>query len=101
MSIHPSLSTVSKSKQHRSVLKRFERIAILEKQDRWKEGGSVFGLPKVKSIKVKVKKEKAQAGAAPAAAGAAPGGTTPQAAPKAAAKATPKAAPKEETKPKK
>ncbi|MBI3009221.1 MAG: small basic protein [Candidatus Omnitrophica bacterium] len=88
MSIHPSLRSVSKGRQHRSVLKRFERVAVLEKQERWQEGDSVFGLPKVRSIKVRVKKEKAQAEAATAA-GVAPGEGVPQ------------AAAKEETKPKK
>ena len=88
MSIHPSLRPVSKGRQHRSVLKRFERVAILEKQERWHEGDSVLGLPKVRSIKVRVKKEKAQAEAAPST-GVAPGEGAPQ------------TAAKEETKPKK
>jgi len=86
MSIHPSLRPISKGRQHRSVLKRFERVAVLEKQEKWQEGDSVFGLPKVRSIKVKVKKEKAQAEATP---GVAP------------AEGAPQAAAKEETKPKK
>lgn len=60
MSIHPSLSQPDKGKQHRGVLKRFERIKTLLENDKWKEGDSVFGLPKIKIIKVKIKKEKAQ-----------------------------------------
>lgn len=59
MSIHPSLRP-SKGKGHRSVFKRFERIKILLEKDKWKEGISVFGLPKVKSIKIRVKKEKTE-----------------------------------------
>lgn len=58
MSIHPSLRP-SKGKGHRSVFKRFERIKMLSEKDKWHEGESVFGLPKVKSIKIRVKKEKA------------------------------------------
>ena len=101
MSIHPSLRPVSKGRQHRSVLKRFERVAILEKQEKWHGGDSVFGLPKVRSIKVRVKKEKVQAEAATTA-GVAPGEGAPQAAAKEEAK--PKktsAVVKEESKPKK
>lgn len=80
MSIHPSLRP-AKGKGHRSVFKRFERVKMLLDKDKWKQGESVFGLPKVKSIKIKVKKEKtekvaAEAGTTPAtgapAAGAAP-----------------------------
>lgn len=59
MSQHPSLKGTQKSKRHRSVLKRREKISILEKLGKWKEGNSIFGLPKVKSLRFKLKKEKA------------------------------------------
>jgi len=60
MAQHPSLRSGSKNKQHRSVLKRFEKIEALKKKDLWKESeNSVFGLPKVKIVRFKVKKEKA------------------------------------------
>ncbi len=60
MAQHPSLRSSSKSKQHRSVLKRFEKIEALKKKGLWKEDeDSVFGLPKVKVVRFKVKKEKA------------------------------------------
>lgn len=60
MAQHPSLRSSGKSKQHRSVLKRFEKIEVLKKKGLWKEGeDSVFGLPKVKVLRFKVKKEKA------------------------------------------
>jgi hypothetical protein len=36
-------------------------LEILEKGEKWKPGDSVFGILKVKSIKMKVKKEKAAA----------------------------------------
>jgi small basic protein (TIGR04137 family) len=58
MSVHPSLKASSESKQHKSVLKRLERLLHLIKKDDWKEGNSVFGLPKVKILKFKIKKEK-------------------------------------------
>ncbi len=61
MAQHPSLRSSSKSKQHRSVLKRFEKIEVLKKKGLWKEDeDSVFGLPKVKVVRFKVKKEKAE-----------------------------------------
>jgi small basic protein (TIGR04137 family) len=68
----------------RSVLTRDERIKRLKDADRWKEGDSPFGLPKVRVYKLAVKKKKkkakeeeegaeaADAGAAPAAAASAP-----------------------------
>jgi small basic protein (TIGR04137 family) len=62
MSIHKSLVASSKLKRHRNVLTKTERIEILKQQGRWKEGDSVFRLPKVASIamikKTKAKKEK-------------------------------------------
>ena len=47
MSIHPSLKTKSVVVK-RNVLKRFERIKLLKKQGKWKEGDRVTGLPKTK-----------------------------------------------------
>ncbi len=76
MSQHPSLRSSEKDKQHRSVLKRYERIKILKEKEKWKEGGSVFGLQKVKVLRFKIKKEKvakeAEGAEAPAGAEAAP-----------------------------
>ena len=80
MSQHPSLRVDSVGTKHRNVLKRYERIKKLQDQEKWQDGNSAFGLPKVKSVKLKVKKasqaptEEAQEGATPAAPGAA--GTT-------------------------
>lgn len=59
MSQHPSLKSSSKSIQHRSVLKRAEKIKILKEKGEWKEEDSVLGLPKVKTLRFKIKKEKA------------------------------------------
>lgn len=55
MSIDKSLSNKGKLIRHRSVLTRSERIKILTKEGVWGEGRSVFGLPKVKTIKMRKK----------------------------------------------
>jgi len=48
MSRHPSFGKIGIKKQ-RNVLKRFERIDALKKDEKYKDGQSVFGLPKTKS----------------------------------------------------
>ncbi len=58
MSQHPSLREDSVGAKHRNVLKRFERINKMQEQNKWLDRSSVFGLPKVKSMKIKVKKTK-------------------------------------------
>lgn len=60
MSIHPSLKLSQKNKKQRSVLKRTERLRIMLEKDQWKPGDEVFGLPKIKTLKIKIKKEKAK-----------------------------------------
>lgn len=82
MSIHKSLVLKSRLRRPRSVLSRAERLEALKESGRWKDGNSVFGLPKVRTILPKAKKKKkekaaegaaaAPAAGAPAAAGAAP-----------------------------
>lgn len=42
----------------RSVLTRAERLSELKKTDRWSEGDSIFGLPKVRVFKLVLKKKK-------------------------------------------
>ena len=42
----------------RSVLTRAERLARLQEADRWKEGDSPIGLPKVRVYKLSMKKKK-------------------------------------------
>jgi len=42
----------------RSVLTRAERIERLKASDRWQEGESPFGLPKVRVYKLAMKKKK-------------------------------------------
>ena len=59
MSIHPSLKLSQKNRKQRSVLKRTERLRIMLEKDQWKPGDEVFGLPKIKTLRIKIKKEKA------------------------------------------
>ena len=62
MSLHSSLKSGNTMKRHRSVLSRLERIRLLEQKGSWDlEGSSAFGLPKVKHLRMKIKKEKAAA----------------------------------------
>ena len=61
MSQHPSLRSSDKGRQHRSVLKRYEKLKILKDKEKWDDKESVFGLAKVKVIKFTIKKEKAAA----------------------------------------
>ena len=98
MSQHPSLRSSDKGRQHRSVLKRYEKIKILKEKEKWDDKDSVFGLAKVKVIKFKIKKEKAAAAegaeAAPGAeAAAAPAASAAKAAPQGKAAPAAKAAP--------
>jgi hypothetical protein len=70
------------------VLKRYERVKLLKEKEKWTDEESVYGLPKVKIIKYKVKKEKAVA--AEGAEGAVPAeGAEPAKAAGAPAKAAP------------
>lgn len=48
MSRHPSFGKAGRTATKRNVLKRFERIDVLKKLGRWKEGekARVTGLPK-------------------------------------------------------
>jgi len=95
MSIHPSLTISEKDKKTRSVLKRIERIRQMNEKGDWKEGDSVYGLPKIKTVRIKIKKEKVEKAATTteegAAAPVAGAKDAKAAAPKAAAKAAPKA----------
>lgn len=51
MSRHPSYGKAIAGTQKRNVLKRFERVNVLKKLGRWKEGENkrVTGLPKTPS----------------------------------------------------
>ncbi|MCA8940665.1 MAG: small basic protein [Planctomycetes bacterium] len=48
MSRHRTLKVASFSSRGRNVLKRGERIEVLEREGRWKDGEEVLGLPKTK-----------------------------------------------------
>jgi len=72
MSIDKSLRRRTAGSANRSVLTRAERIKKLQEAEKWTDGRSPFGLPKVRVLKIvlkKAKKEKAAEGAegAPAA----------------------------------
>src|SRR6185295_9705503 len=78
MTIDKSLRVKAGAISNRNVLTRAERIAKLKETERWHEGDSVLGLPKVRVLKLALKKKKKAAkaeegaegaeGAAPAAA---------------------------------
>ena len=92
MSIHRSLKSVDTLKRHRSVLSRLERTKILQEKGTLDlVGSSVLGLPKVKHLRMRIRKEKAAA--APTEAGAAGTAAAP-AAPAQAEAAKPAAKPK-------
>ncbi|MFA5286932.1 MAG: small basic protein [Candidatus Omnitrophota bacterium] len=78
MSIHPSLAISEQDKKQRSVLKRSERIRTMIEKGNWKEGDKVYGLPKLKSIRIKIKKEKVEKAAEATAEGAAPAAAAPK-----------------------
>ena len=76
MSIDKSLRRKNSLARARSVLTRDERIKTMKDADKWTEGRSPYGLPKVRVVKIVKKsgpkKEKAEGdAAAPAAGGAA------------------------------
>ncbi len=80
MSVDRSLKLKGALVRHRNVLTRAERVARLKEEERWQEGDSPFGLPKVANRKVSISKKKAEAKAEgqaavleQAAAGAVPG----------------------------
>ena len=67
MTQHSSLKSASVGARHRNVLKRHERIHVLQTNDEWSGRRSVYKLPKLKLIKLKAKKAKSgKEGEAPA-----------------------------------
>jgi len=77
MSIDPSLKLKNALVRHRNVLTRAERIEVLKDEERWNEGDSVTGLPKVGHRK-SVAGKKSRADADEAVAGTAtPGAAAP------------------------
>ena len=61
MSLDKSLKSRGALVRHRNVLSRTERISAMKEEERWPEGRTVFGLPKVAHRKVVTKKPKAAA----------------------------------------
>ncbi len=80
MSLDRSLKIKNALTRHRNVLSRAERIEKLKEEEKWTEGDSLTGLPKVVHRKARAGKKEADE-KAKAAAAAAPGA---EAAPKAA-----------------
>jgi|SRR4051812_47204947 small basic protein (TIGR04137 family) len=58
MTIDKSLKVKRGATRNRSVLTRVERITRLREADRWTEGDSPLGLPKVRVRKLTMKKKK-------------------------------------------
>jgi small basic protein (TIGR04137 family) len=78
VTLHKSLRGGSTMVRQRNVYNRWERLQKLKEAGRFTEGQSIFGLPKVRTVVVKVggakkKKAKAAEGAEGAEAAAAPG----------------------------
>ena len=58
MTIDKSLKIRKGAISNRNVMTRVERIEKLQETDRWVEGDSVLGLPKVRVQKISLKKKK-------------------------------------------
>jgi small basic protein (TIGR04137 family) len=58
MTMDKSLRVRKGSTSARGVLSRAERIAKLQEQERWADGRSPLGLPKVRVYKMSMKKKK-------------------------------------------
>lgn len=75
MSVDKSLKTKGKLVRPRNVFTRIERVKLLKDEGKWEPTMSVFGIPKVKTLKLRRKaksenkaaKAEATAGATPAA----------------------------------
>ena len=58
MTIDKSLKIKAGSVKARNVLTRAERLTKLVEADRWNEGDPVYGIPKVRVMKISLKKKK-------------------------------------------
>jgi small basic protein (TIGR04137 family) len=76
MTMDKSLRVRKGSSSARGVLSRGERIIKLKEQERWEDGRSPLGLPKVRVVKTAMKKKKVKKedGDTPAAGGKAAAG---------------------------
>lgn len=48
MSVHKSLKLKGSLKRSRNVLGRAERIDLMRRRGQWREGRSIYGLPKTR-----------------------------------------------------
>ena len=64
MSLDKSLKSGGALTRHRNVLSRAERVEQLADDEKWQDGDSVFGLPKVVHRKVQARKAKPAAATA-------------------------------------
>jgi small basic protein (TIGR04137 family) len=98
MTIDSTLKVKRGGGKSRNVLKRHERLAKMQDDGKWTEGSStILGMPKVRVLKLEMKKKKkakteGDAAATPAAGGKAAAGKAAPAAGKAAAPAAKAAA---------
>ncbi|QDU94978.1 small basic protein [Lignipirellula cremea] len=58
MTIDKSLKVKSGVVRSRNVLTRAERVEKLQEADRWQKGDKILGMPKVRVIKISLKKKK-------------------------------------------
>jgi len=58
MTLDKSLKVIRGANRNRSVMTRVERLERLKAADRWQEGDSPLGLPKVRVRKMTIKKKK-------------------------------------------
>jgi small basic protein (TIGR04137 family) len=58
VTIDRSLKRKGRLSRSRNVLKRDERIAQMEVEEKWKEGASPLGIPKTRVIKLTLGKKK-------------------------------------------
>jgi small basic protein (TIGR04137 family) len=58
MTLDKSLKVKRGANRNRSVMTRVERLERLKEADRWKDGDSPLGLPKVRVRKMVIKKKK-------------------------------------------
>ncbi|HHT9129949.1 MAG TPA: small basic protein [Candidatus Brocadiaceae bacterium] len=72
MGIDKSLKTKGKLVRPRNVFSRIERIKILKEEGKWDSTMSVFGIAKVKSVKIKRKAKEKKAAKTEATAEATP-----------------------------
>ncbi|MBN1360486.1 MAG: small basic protein [Sedimentisphaerales bacterium] len=75
MSVDRSLKVKNALLRHRNVLSRAERVEILKDEERWTEGSSLLGLPKVAHRKSGAGKKAKEEGEKPSAAPGTPAPT--------------------------